>query len=181
MKNIKLLLSIFFGAILVACGDNARRSDTENNIIYTHKDGKSNEQNNTVNEKSIEPYKSVDSVLQVIDSHFDYLAVERLDSLCQKSDGDLSEVLGDISVEKFRSSPGFFVEFFANKPNSFLRSRLIDGYAGIFSVYEKSERGRMLRNEEREIIDKLRKEKVRESGIKIGQGLFREIDPDLLD
>ena len=134
---------------------------------------------NVVDQAAASPFKEVDSIVQLL-NNFAVADLRKLETICSRSDSELSEYLGSVAVDVLNDHLDEFLEYLQRNPESCLKRRLIVGLAEKCSVYEKSERPGKLKVEQERLtsVAKIKKLDVRK--IKFLNEIFNEVDLDLL-
>jgi hypothetical protein len=127
------------------------------------------------------PYKQVDIIVQLIKSSYRPSEINKLNSICCNSDGDLSESLGEITMQLFYSNLNALVSYFLAHPKSCFEVKLIEGISANFSVYEKKDRQTKLNDEQLKTIKRAKAENLTPEKIRAIKKIFERVNPNLLD
>ncbi len=103
--------------------------------------------------------------------------ISKLDSICIKSDGDLTEKFYQVTKELFYSHLTAFVDYISSHPNSCLKATLIEGLSADMSVYEGNERSEQIKQEKQKTLEKAKKLKLSIQQIQIIETIFKAINP----
>lgn len=184
---------LFVGLVIFGCHGNEKKQFTgavntesaikEDSNIQTKEDSSGTDVNNEnlINEKTVFPYKQVDSLKQVITQKYNLSDVKMLDKICSTSDGDLAESFEEISKQLFEHNINDFSDYFLAYPNSCLKKNLIYGLGADLFVYEKAERYSKLLEEQERLILKAKNEGLSDKKIQFIKNIFKDVNPDLLD
>lgn len=174
-----LLLFILFGCNHTTSNNNAElsRSDSTN---MNNKVLRGDDQN-VVRERDIQPYRGVDSLLRRLDQHFNFGDISKLDSICKKSDGDLSEKCFEVSRKLLEHHLADFVNYLMDHPNTCLKKVLILGYSEEFVVYQGKDRLKQIAEEKEKLLLKAEEERLSDSQKQVIEEIFNKIDPSLYD
>lgn len=198
MKNklkgtICFLVLIAVHLLIFGCIDNGKKKYTvadnkdstleKNSTIGSIQDSSKREVNNenVVNERTVTPYKQVDSLKQLINQGYNLSDVKMLDKICSNSDGDLAESFEEISKQLFENNLNDFSDYLLAYPNSCLKKNLIYGLGADLFVYAKTERPSKLIEEQERLIIKAKKEGLSGKKIQFIKDIFKDVNPDLLD
>jgi hypothetical protein len=135
---------------------------------------------NVVDQAAVSPFKEVDSVVQLLNKNFAVADLRKLETICSRSDSELSEYLGSVAVDVLNDHLDEFLEYLQRNPESCLKRRLIVGLAEKCSVYEKSERPGKLKEEQERLISVAKIKKLDVRKIKFLNEIFNKVDLDLL-
>lgn len=136
---------------------------------------------NTVTEGSIKPYKEVDSLIKKTEQQYKVADILKLDSICIKSDGDLSEKYYEVSKSLFNNHLSEFVKYISEHPNSCLKAKLIEGISADMSVYEGNERLEQIKQRKEKAIARAKSEKLSIEQIQIIEAIYKNVNPALFD
>jgi hypothetical protein len=127
------------------------------------------------------PYKEVDSLMRLIKQNYSVVYVRRLEEICAKSDGDLSEYLDDIVNKLFNDHLNEFTDYLIDNPTSCLKGRLIEEISSQLSVYPKNERPKKLLEEQEEKLALGSKQNLSAEKLAFIKDMFKKVNPDILD
>ncbi|MBD1392445.1 hypothetical protein [Mucilaginibacter glaciei] len=188
MKNdkIRLLLIIIPGVILFGgCEgkiDKQKAPFTHKDSVIDKKKSKTLVNNdNIVPDGNTRPYKEVDSLMELIKQNYKVVVVQKLEKICVKSDGDLSEYLDDVGNKLFNDHLNEFTDYLIDNPNSCLKGKLIEEISSELYVYPKSERPGKLLEEEEKVLASASKQKLSSKKMAFIKEIFKNVNPDLLD
>lgn len=136
---------------------------------------------NTVDEGSIEPYREVDSLITVVNENYTLKTVFKLDSICVRSDGDLSEKYYEVSKQLFEKHLSDFSKYLTEYPGSCLKVKLIESLSADLSVYEDKERVAQMEKQEGEMLSKAKKLNLSSNQIQVIEDIFRNLNPGMFD
>lgn len=191
-KTSYILSLLVVNLLIFGCVENGRKmyraketkdSTSKENLKGDSSQGFSERANNdnAVDERTITPYRQVDSLIRSINKNFNLPDVKLLEEICSTSDGDLAESFGNISKRLFESNLSDFTQYFGANPNSCLKKSLIYSLGADLFVYEKTARPGKLLDEQERLIIKARKDGLSDKKIQIINDLFKDVNPDLLD
>ncbi len=188
MKNDKtsLLLLIISGVFLFG-GCEGKLNSQKAPVI--HKDSVIGEKksktlvnnDNVVPVGNAHPYKEVDSLMKLIKQNYNVVYVKKLEKICVKSDGDLSEYLDDVGNKLFNDHLNEFTDYLIDNPNSCLEGKLIEEISSELSVYPKSERPGKLLEEQEKALASASKQNLSSKKLAFIKEIFKKVNPDLLD
>jgi hypothetical protein len=136
---------------------------------------------NTIDEESIKPYEEVDRLIKKTEQEYTLTDVLKLESICIKSDGDLSEKYYQVSKGLFNNHLGKFVKYISEHPNSCLKAKLIEAIGADMSVYEKNERLEHIKQEKEKTLAKANREKLSVKQIRVIESIYKSVNPALFD
>lgn len=160
--------------------DSAYEGNSPTQLIQDSATRDSSEEN-VVHEKTLTPYKQVDSLKKAINHRYNLRDVKMLDKICSNSDGDLAESFEEVSKQLFENNIDDFIDYLLVHPNSCLKRNLIYGLGADLFVYEKAERSSKLIETQERLILKAKKEGLSDKKIQFIKELFKKVNPDLLD
>jgi hypothetical protein len=131
--------------------------------------------NNIVNEDSIKPYGVVDSLVQLANRTLEPLYLKKLDSICSKSDGDLTEKLGIVCKRLFYKNTNKFIDFIFKTPNSCLQTRLMEALNEDYSNYDELEKRTRLTKDCKSLTDKAIADGLSNEKIEYIKLIFNEV------
>jgi hypothetical protein len=180
-KTIVYLLLIF--QLLVFGCDSKRNNQTADNLDSMKKDTVELQllSSNVADQTVVSPSKEVDSILLLLNKKFALADLKKLDGICSRSDGELSEYLNVITVDLLNDHLDGFLEYLQRNPESCLKKRLMEGQAENCAAYEKSERSGKLKEEEDRLVSIAEIKKLGEGKIKFLHEIFNQVDPNLFD
>lgn len=179
-----LVLPLIVLLFIAACTGTVRdkpQGAAKNDTIATETTGGNQSNINTVAEGSIKPYKEVDSLIKKTQQQYKLADVLKLDSICIKSDGDLSEKYYQVSKDLFNNHLNEFVKFISEHPNSCLKAKLIEGISADMSVYEGNERSEQIKQEKEKTLVKAKSEKLSIEKIHVIEAIYKNVNPALFD
>lgn len=181
MKNLKRIILglVILQYLAFGCHNSSGRQGPVDALgsIKTDKPETLMSNANTIDQNTISPFKEVDSLVRLLNKKFAFSYLRELDKICLGSDGELTETLDGIAVDLLNNHLASFLEYLQNKPNSCLNKRVIEGLAGKYSAYEKTERLGKLQEEH--LIAIAKSEKFDRKKIKFLNGLFCFVANDL--
>lgn len=136
---------------------------------------------NTIRETSIMPYKEVDSLITEIEIRYNKTDIFKLDSICIKSDGDLTEKYYEITKRLFHNKLRDFIAYISEHPNTCLKTKLIEGISADMSVFEGDERFEQIKQEKERILTQAKREKLLPRQMKIIEAIYANVKPSLFD
>jgi len=185
MKNLShiLHLLVIFQLLVSGCDNKSRNQDVRNRLNTIENEWRQapSSNGNIIDQRTLPPYKNVDSLVGLLDKNFMFSEAKKLDSLCFRSDGDLTEYLGSITISLFNGHLNDFLEYLQVNSNSCLKARLIEVLGAKYSVYEKTERSERLMQEENRLISISKKHKLGDQKIELIRELFAKVDPYAID
>lgn len=188
MKNdrTRLLLLIIPGALLFG-GCEGKLNDQRAPVM--HKDAVIDQKksktlvnnDNIVPVGNTRPYKEVDSLMKLIKQNYNVVYVKKLEKICIKSDGDLSEHLDDVGNKLFNDHLNEFTDYLIDNPNSCLKVKLIDEISSELSVYPKRERSGKLLEEQEKALASASKQNLSSKKLAFIKEIFKKVNPKSLD
>ena len=188
MKNDKtrLLLLIIPGALLFS-GCEGKLNNQKAPVMHKDSVIYQKESKTFVNNDKIvpvgnsRPYKEVDSLMKLIKQNYNVVYVKKLEKICIKSDGDLSEYLNDVGNKLFKDYLNEFTDYLIDNPNSCLKVKLIEEISSELSVYPKSERPGKLLGQQEKALATASKQNLSSKKLAFIKEIFKKANPDLLD
>ncbi|HMI02691.1 MAG TPA: hypothetical protein VK541_09430 [Pedobacter sp.] len=176
-------LLLIFQLLVFGCNNKPDNQNSADNLDAMKKDTVAIQSlsSNVVDQGAVSPFKEVDSIIQLLNKKFVVADLRKLDGICSRSDGDLSEYLDAVAVDLLNDHLDGFLEYLQRNPESCLKRRLSNGLAGNCSVYEKSERPRKLKEEQDRLVSIAKIKKLDVGKIKFLNEIFNKVDPNLLD
>ena len=138
-------------------------------------------QKNTVNETSTMPYRLKDSLLARLSSNWQNSDIEKLNNLCARSDGDLSEGLTDDLVNLLYKQPDALVGYLIHHSHSCIKQRLIEGFGAQVSPYKKTDRPAMMEKEKNLMLKRAGSLNLSADKKAYIEYLYKQADPNVLD
>lgn len=187
MKNNKRrLLLIIHGLLLFgSCEGKLNKQKApviHKDLVIDERKSKTLVNNDNVEpDSNTHPYKEVDSLMKLIKQNYTVKYVKKLEQICVKSDGDLSEMLDDVGNQLFKDHVNEFTDYLIDNPNSCLKSKLIEEIGSELSVYPKSERSRKLLEKQEEMLVLASKQNLSSKKLSFIKEIFKKVNPDLLD
>jgi len=174
-----LIITLFIAACTGTVKD--KPQGTVKNDTVATETNKVNPSTNTVVEGSIKPYKEVDSLVKETKQQYKVADILKLDSICVKSDGDLSEKYYEVSKGLFSNHLTEFVKYISEHPNSCLKAKLIEGISADLSVYEGNERSEQIAKEKARTLTKAKREKLSIAQLQVIEAIYKNVNPALFD
>jgi hypothetical protein len=111
LKSTICLLSVF-QILVLGCNNRPDKQHLEDSLDSIKKDTVEIQSSgtNVIDEKTVSPYKEVDSLVRLLNRNFTFTSVRELDRICLRSDGDLSESLDVVAVNLLNDHFGYFSE-----------------------------------------------------------------------
>ncbi len=136
---------------------------------------------NVIHHASIQPYQQVDSLMKLLDAGFRDDILLQLDSICQRSDGDLGEVFHSLGVELLTAHMTDYLRYLAARPKSCLKGRTILGLSADIAIYDRHERDHALRDQKERIRSLARRERLPADLVMVLEHVYTQITPELFD
>jgi hypothetical protein len=180
-KTIVYLLLIF--QLLVLGCNNKPDNQSIDNLDSIKKDTVAIQSlsSDVVDQAAVLPFKEVDSLVQLLNKSFAVADLRKLENICLKSDGELTEYLDVVAVDLLNDHLDGFLEYLQRNPESCLKKRVIEGLTVKYSAYAKAERPGKLREEQELLIFVAKKERLGGRKIKFLNEIFKKVDPNLFD
>lgn len=178
---VLLLIVTFFIAACTGTVKNDPKGTVKNDTVAAETHEINPTDINTVAEGSIEPYREVDSLIKRTKQQYKVVDVLKLDSICIKSDGDLSEKYYEVSKGLFNNYLPEFTKYISEHPNSCLKAKLIEGISADMSVYEGNERLDQIQQEKAKMVAKAKNEKLSIEQIQVIEAIYKKVNPTLYD
>lgn len=187
MIKINHAVLIFLAFLCVKC-NNASHKTGKDSSLSTNKDtvvkkqpGLSSRSDHIAQQSTMQPYKRIDSLVKLFEQQHKNTQLLKLDSICLKSDGDVTEYLDEISLKLFNLYLNDYTGYLLSYPHSCLKDKIIEAIGAEFSVYDKAERPLRLSREHDRVILKAKKEMLSSQKIQLIEHIFKKVNPDLLD
>ena len=185
IESIQLLVLLLIVTLfIVACTCTVKdksQGTVKNDTVATETSEVNPSNINTVVEGSIKPYKEVDSLVKETKQKYKVADVSKLDSICIKSDGDLSERYYEVSKYLFGNHLIEFVIYISEHPNSCLKAKLIEGISADMSVFEGNERLEQIAKEKEKTLTKAKREKLSVQQMQLIEAIYKNVNPALFD
>lgn len=136
---------------------------------------------NTIHEHKIYPYKQVDSLIQLLGQEYDKNIMLQLDSICQGSDGDLTEKFYELGEKLLDNHLVDFVNFLSIYDESCLRESTILGISAEISAYGEEERIKIIIQEKDKYLAIAKSKNLSVDLLMVIEKLYAEVRPDLFD
>lgn len=178
MKGLLVMIKLAALALIVfatACDhSNSFKDENERTVVV-------DTANNTINEGKLEPYREVDSLTQDLKKVYNVNAVLKLDSICSKSDGDLTEKYYDVTQYLFKAHLSYFVSFMLEHPDCCLKNRLIEGISAELSVFDGDERINEISKRKEKTLNRAKDAKLSTQQMQVINDIYNKINPALFD
>lgn len=135
----------------------------------------------TVHQYSIQPYRQVDSLVKLLDAGFREEILLQLDSICQRSDGDLSESFYELGGNLLNEHLADYLRYLAIRPTSCLKAHTILGLSADIAVYDRYERDDALRDQKDSMLALARGEKLPANLVKVLENIYAQVKPAVYD
>jgi hypothetical protein len=185
MKKLKMII---FGLLISQCIVLGCHNKPNNKILKDSPDKNETDfpkeqltNANVIDQEGDTSFKRIDSLVRLLDRDFTLLEVKELDSICLKSDGELSEYFWQLSIDLFEGNLKGLSGYFKNNPGSCLKERLIQGIGINIAMYPSAERPDKLSAELKRIQIKAKREKLSDLEIEFINELFKKVDPSIFD
>lgn len=136
---------------------------------------------NIIQENTIHPYRTVDSLIQLLDKKYDDEVLLRLEGICLESDGDLTESFYELSKRLLDIHLLDFVKFLSTHKESCLREKLILGISAEIAVYGKEERTKIIDEERNKYLELAKNKDFPPNLIEAINNIYGEIKPEIFD
>ncbi|SEL95456.1 hypothetical protein [Parapedobacter koreensis] len=136
---------------------------------------------NIIQESTMYPYRKVDSLIQLLEKKYDDDVLQRLENMCQESDGDLAESFHELGKRLFDIHLLDFVKFLSIHKESCLREKLILGISAEIAVYGKEERRKIINEERNKYLEIAKDKNLPPNLIEAINDIYREIKPEIFD
>ena len=185
MKNLK---RIIFGLSILQCVVLGCNNKPNNKSLKGSQDRNKTDfpteqptNANTIEQKRDTSFKEADSLARLLNKDFTLPEIKKLDSICLKSDGELSEYFWQLSVDLFEKNLKGLSGYFRKSSGSCLRERLIQGIGINIAMYSSAERSDKLSAELKRILMKAKMEKLSAQEIECIHDLFEKVNPSIFD
>ncbi len=136
---------------------------------------------NIIQESAMQPYRNADSLIQLLEEKYDENVLQKLESICKQSDGDLAESFHELGKRLFDIHLLDFVKFLSTHEESCIREKLILGISAKVAVYGKEERTQIINEEKNKYLEMAKNKNFSPNLIETINDIYGEIKPDIFD
>lgn len=179
MFNTKFVCLIAIGLLSYNC--NSKKEEVKQVYNDSIAEITKYDTNNIISQNTIQPYRMVDSLINVLEEKYDLETLLIIESTCQDSDGDLAENFMELSKNLLNNHMLNFTKFIQENRSSCLRKMLIRGLSVEIAVYEQEERMKAKNTNMNNYIEIAKKNNLPTSSIEVIKDLFIELKPEMFD